>query len=73
MPAAVIDDLILNSPFAEPPRHWVLDENGIPTGSPADGRRRSEFVVPVPPPKHKLKTQVVDWRRMSTPIGATSS
>lgn len=53
----VNDDPILNSPFAESARHWVLDENGIPTGSPAEGRRRSEFVVPVPPPKHKLKTQ----------------
>lgn len=56
-PTAVIDNPILNSPFAEPSRHWVLDENGIPTGVPADGRRRSEFVVPVPPPKHKVKTQ----------------
>lgn len=52
-----IDNPILNSPFAEPNRHWVLDENGVPTGQPADGRRRSEFVVPIPPPKHKVKTQ----------------
>lgn len=57
VPPAVIDNPILNSPFAEPTRHWVLDENGIPTGFPAEGRRRSEFVVPVPPPKHKLKAQ----------------
>jgi len=35
----------------------VLDENGIPTGFPAEGRRRSEFVVPVPPPKHRVKDQ----------------
>ena len=55
--SAVIDNPILNSPFAEPSRHWELDENGIPTGSPAPGRRRSEFVVPVPPPKHKVKAQ----------------
>lgn len=57
MPPVVIDNPILNSPFVEPTRHWVLDENGIPTGFPAEGRRRSEFVVPVPPPKHKLKAQ----------------
>ncbi len=53
----VIDNPILNSPFAEPSRHWELDENGIPTGTPAPGRRRSEFIVPVPPPKHKVKAQ----------------
>ena len=35
----------------------MLDDSGVPTGIPADGRRRSEFIVPVPPPKHKLKAQ----------------
>ena len=54
---AVIDNPILNSPFAEPSRHWELDESGIPTDTPAHGRRRSEFIVPVPPPKHKVKAQ----------------
>jgi hypothetical protein len=57
MPAAVIDNPILNSPFAEPSSHWELDENGIPTGIIANGRRRSEFIVPVPPPKHKVAAQ----------------
>lgn len=56
-PTAVIANPILNSPFAEPTRHWVLDENGIPTGFPTNGRRRSEFVVPIPPPKHKTRAQ----------------
>lgn len=55
--APVIDNPILNSPFAEPSRHWEFDESGIPTGTPALGRRRSEFIVPVPPPKHKVKAQ----------------
>lgn len=54
---AAIDNPILNSPFAEPSRHWELDENGIPTGTPAQGRRRSEFIAPAPPPKHKVKAQ----------------
>ena len=53
----VIDNPILNSPFARPTRHWLLDENGVPTGVTGDGRRRSEFVVPVPPPKHKVNAQ----------------
>lgn len=54
---AIIDNPILNSPFSAPARHWVLDENGIPTGVSAEGRRRSEFIVPVPPPRHNVKTQ----------------
>ena len=54
---AVIDNPILNSPFAEPAQHWQLDDNGIPAGTPAPGRRRSEFIVPVPPPKHRVKSQ----------------
>ena len=56
VPATVIDNPILNSPFAEPARHWLLDDNGIPTGVPADGRRRSEYIVPVPP-RHRVNTQ----------------
>lgn len=57
MAAPVIDNPILNSPFVQPTRHWVLDENGVPTGQPAAGRRRSEFVVPVAPSKHRVKAQ----------------
>ena len=52
MATPVIDNPILNSPFAEPARNWVLNEQGIPTGAIAGGRRRSEFIVPVPPPRH---------------------
>jgi hypothetical protein len=52
----LIENPILNSPFAEPSRHWLLDESGVPTGQTSDGRRRSEFVVPIPAPKHKVKT-----------------
>ena len=37
VPSAVIDNPILNSPFAEPTRHWVLDENGIPRASRPKG------------------------------------
>jgi type III restriction enzyme len=57
VPPAIIDNPILNSPYIGPGRHWVLDENGIPTGVHAEGRRRSEFIVPVPPSRHKTKTQ----------------
>ncbi|PPQ37432.1 DEAD/DEAH box helicase family protein [Rhodopila globiformis] len=57
MPRPVIDNPILNSPFLAPERHWVLDENGVPTGIHAEGRRSSAFIVPVPPSKHKQADQ----------------
>ena len=53
MTRAAIDNPILNSPYIAPERRWVLDEQGIPTGDVAPGRRRSEYVVPVPPPRHR--------------------
>jgi type III restriction enzyme len=46
-----IDNPILNSPYAAPTRHWELDDTGIPVGTWANGRRRSEYIVPVPPPR----------------------
>ncbi len=56
---ATIDNPILNSPYAEPKRHWELDDTGIPVGTWAEGRRRSEYVVPVPPPRHQHISQGV--------------
>ncbi len=56
---ATIDNPILNSPFAAPTRHWQLDDTGIPVGAWAEGRRRSEYVVPVPPPRHQHAGQGV--------------
>jgi hypothetical protein len=57
VPPAIIDNPILNSPYIAPGRHWVRDESGIPTGIDAEGRRRSEFIVPVPPSRHKTAIQ----------------
>lgn len=49
---------ILNSPYLEPDRFHPLDEDGQPLNeSPRQGRRRSEFITPVPKPrKRKQKT-----------------
>lgn len=44
----MIENPILNSPFTEPTRHWVLDSRGQPTGECAEGRRPSETWMPVP-------------------------
>jgi type III restriction enzyme len=50
---------ILNSPYEEPQRHHALDADGQPLNEPPrDGRRRSEFITPVPRPrKKKQKTE----------------
>ena len=42
---------ILNSPYAYPTRHWVLDETGQPTQQTANVRRQAQFVTPIPKPK----------------------
>src|SRR4051812_29314502 len=45
---------ILNSPYEEPSLHHVLDADGQPLNEPPrKGRRRSEFITPVPKPRKK--------------------
>jgi type III restriction enzyme len=39
---------ILNSPYAEPRRHWELDKAGQPTQQIIDRRRSSELITPIP-------------------------
>jgi type III restriction enzyme len=45
---------ILNSPYEYPSRHWELDDQGQPTQTTIESRRRAEFISPIPrPKKHK--------------------
>lgn len=45
---------ILNSPYEAPTRHHALDAEGQPLDQPPlEGRRRSEFITPVPKPRKK--------------------
>ena len=46
---------ILNSPYANPTRHWELDEHGQPTQKILETRRRAEFITPIPKPKKRKK------------------
>ncbi len=48
----VIENPILNSPFTEPTRHFRFDDDGI-TDEIVDGRRRSEYFMPIPAAKKK--------------------
>ena len=50
------DQPILNSPYEYPARHWKLD-NGQPTGEIVRGRRRAEFITPIPRPKKRRAAQ----------------
>lgn len=48
---------ILNSPYAVPTRFHPLDADGQPLNEPArHGRRRSEFLTPVPRPRKKKQS-----------------
>jgi len=48
----VIENPILNSPFAEPTKHWRFGEDGI-TNEIVESRRVSSYFIPIPPPKNK--------------------
>jgi len=42
---------ILNSPYDYPVEHWELDTEGQPTQRIIQGRRRAEFITPIPKPR----------------------
>jgi type III restriction enzyme len=58
-PNRVIDNPVINSPFAEPARHFAFDDAGI-TDDIAPGRRSSSYFVPIARPKKKGKQLVFD-------------
>jgi type III restriction enzyme len=52
MPQVVIENPILNSPFAEPNRHFRFGEQGI-TDEIVAGRRKSSYFIPIPQARKK--------------------
>ncbi len=54
MPKVNIENPVINSPFDEPQRHFKFDERGI-TEDIVNGRRRSEYFIPVPKPRQQPK------------------
>ena len=54
MRGVLIENPVLNSPFSEPTRHFVFDEDGI-TDEVAESRRASSFFIPIAQPKKKGK------------------
>ena len=47
---------ILNSPYGYPDRHWELDDEGQPTQKIIETRRRAKYIVPIPKPKKRRKS-----------------
>lgn len=64
MADAVIDNPIINGPYAEPGRHFRFDDDGI-TNEIVDGRRRSEYFIPIPQPRKKSAQLMLpdEWTR----------
>ncbi len=58
MSQVVIENPILNSPFAEPTHHFKFTEDGI-TDEIVEGRRVSSYFIPIPRPKKKNAKQLV--------------
>jgi len=54
---AIIENPIVNSPYREPSRHFRFTDEGI-TNEVVDGRRRSEYLIPIPPAKRKGQAQL---------------
>jgi type III restriction enzyme len=62
-----IENPILNTPFAEPDRHFKFDDDGI-TNEILEGRRPSSYFIPIPKPRSKgkqlaLENDQVEQRR----------
>jgi type III restriction enzyme len=52
MTQVVIENPVLNSPFAEPTQHFRFTDDGI-TDEIIAGRRRSSYFVPIARPRKK--------------------
>ncbi|GJQ29740.1 MAG: restriction endonuclease [Phycisphaerae bacterium] len=62
MPPVVIENPIINSPFAAPERHYRFDEGGI-TSEIVSARRPSSYFVPIAQPRSRTSGQqtIEDW------------
>lgn len=61
----VIENPVINSPFAEPLRHFRFDDDGI-TNEIVPARRISAYFVPIAQPRKRTKNQLVfntEWTK----------
>ena len=71
MAPPVIANPILNTPFSEPERHFLFNDEGI-TDQIADGRRESGYFLPIASPRKKggqlkFETEWTQDRFLSSP------
>ena len=57
--SVVIENPVINSAFAEPERHFRFDDDGI-TDDIVAGRRKSQFFIPIPPPRKRSKQMEIE-------------
>lgn len=57
MPDVIIENPVINSPFEEPRRHFRFTEDGI-TDEVVDGRRVSQYFVPIPRSRKRSRQQM---------------
>ncbi len=65
MRQVVIENPVINSPFAEPNRHFRFDDDGI-TEEIAEGRRTSSYFIPIPQARKRRAGQLVldtEWTK----------
>lgn len=60
MPAVVIENPILNSPYREPTRHFRFGQDNQITGTIDSGRRSSLYFLPIASPKKKAAPGLFD-------------
>ena len=74
VPASPLDNPVICSPFDAPDQHFELGIDG-PTGEILDGRRASEFFVPIPPTRktggRRTEAAAVDPQQATIDFDAT--
>jgi type III restriction enzyme len=58
--SSFLQNPILNTPYSEPSKHWILDSTGQPTGQEGVGRRNPGYVVPVAAPRRGTSQPELD-------------
>ena len=59
MRQVIIENPVINSPFAEPTRHYRFDDEGI-TNEILESRRISSYFIPIAKPRKKGRQLVLD-------------
>ena len=59
MPQSTIENPVINSPFAEPGRHFFTTDSGEVTPQIVAGRRNSDYLIPIAQPRKRAAQSVL--------------